>query len=63
MIVDASHVDDNVALREELRLPRPHDLALGEFWQHPEHDAGEHLVAVESAIVGADLHGLHHLER
>ena len=63
VIVGAPHVDDNVAFCEELRLPRSHDRGAGKLWQHPEHDAREHLVAVECAVVGADLDGLDHFER
>ena len=34
---------------------------LGELREHPEHDAGEDLVAVEGAVVRPDLDRLHHL--
>jgi hypothetical protein len=56
-VVDGADVDHDVALVENLRVPRADDIGAGAGRGAPEERDAEGLVAMERAVVGADGRG------
>eukprot|EP00754_Rhynchopus_humris_P043223 Rhum_TRINITY_DN3076_c0_g1::Rhum_TRINITY_DN3076_c0_g1_i1::g.9156::m.9156 len=55
-LVAGTNVHHNVALGEQVRVPRTHDDGVLELVGHLQHGNGQGLIAVEGAVVRADDH-------